>query len=371
MGLAEVAVVDKILDYLRTHPGKADNLDLRGEFLLARRYLHADIEPVQLELDAISQAQKLEGWWEGPVDLSEKMREEGVPAKYWSFFLNYHTTLVCREAVSAWNAMVATYVAPAKLELKESLSEAQPGAIHDSSFVSARSCSHLQRCYHGMLRGDMAISPASCLLDPVTVTRAADWFLLRSVLVGRGVALDPTALDFIDVPVATLWSNLRLARIGLTLAVAAQGQDALHTHQQRFSTLLSSVYPRAMSALSLDEACLISLACMGDAVPPRDKRYMFQALELALYRWMGAHDIPAAVQVALFMSLAGVRVDSRGLSTFVSSYQAVSMPFGYLAPEDELSHLSSARLRIAFCQYLCFKRLRRLLPNQIRSRILT
>lgn len=351
-GIAQREAVDGILEALRIYPKNQKNLDLRGEFLLSRRYLRTEFSVVRTELQSIAAAQNAEGWWDGPVDLSAKLREEEIPANYWKFMLNYHTTLVCREAVAAWSVKTCSATLRPSILPTDKLESANLSTIVLPSVTrDVESLRELQRSYESILLGESFPLREEQITNPHTITGTAELYLGISALKAVDSETRNALLEFASQLEQRIPDSLRVARIALTLLCAANGRIALQPWNKCLRTCLNECVPRIFSNLSDDEAFLLALGCLGSAFDNVEREVVNRALSLQLYRLMGAQDIAGVGCLALVCAVAGMHARLAEVSDFFQSYRASSVPFGYLDPKDEALQATIVHAAIAYSQY--------------------
>ena len=78
----------------------AGNDDLVSEYLLCRRLLGLDGPGLEVETEGLLAAQDGDGHWNGPIDLTGVLHDEGFGDDEMAFFSHYHTTLVGMVAIA-------------------------------------------------------------------------------------------------------------------------------------------------------------------------------------------------------------------------------------------------------------------------------
>jgi hypothetical protein len=349
--------VDSVLETLRSLPINADNLDLRGEFLLARSYMSVSRAYVQRELKAVLDAQEPAGWWPGPSDLSPKLREESVPSSHWDFMLNYHTTLVCREAVAAWLAKTAPtrkFKNPDSVQLaaKNKIFRGQRGCANSAEIIALREL-------EGTLHNVRHLRVEALLLDPLTISEAADFALFKALTdtltqtERHGFSRHGYEL------LASADQNDRVQRLGMLLIAAAEGPRALSFLKQDmriwFSRLVDSMFDRA----SIDQCYVLALAVWAELFEDEQCSAARQVLRLAAKRCMGSLDVVGVGQFAVLAVIADLPSILQSTDQLLQSLRSASIPFGFLDPSGHGVDELAARFKIARARSLMARQVAR------------
>ncbi len=346
-GLAAVRDLDAILTSLAWRPDNRTNFDLRGEFVLARRYLRTPVETLAGELSALESACRPDGSWPAPVDVAQALRDEAVAPACWPFFTDYHTTLVCAEALAA----CLPRAAPRRP--RPAPRPAGPSAVR-SDIVSRvlpapGPIATLVRAYRRLATGGAPDLPASLLADPSTVVPAVEWHLVRGAL-GRPPQPSAPALQALAVIApARAWSDVRLARVVLAAGVARQGSAHLAGHLAELRRLLARLRDLPRYAIETDAACVLALGL--PAFVHADAAAANAILDEVLIWRLGRPDIAAVMAIANMRAVASRRPVPPAIEAFVRSFDARSLPFGFVPAVDEPSRSVAERLAVARAQH--------------------
>lgn len=80
-----------------------NNMDLLAEYILCFGYLNSIDEDTIEFSDHLRAQQRPEGYWEGPVQMTAELERLAVPPQLYSFYSNYHTTLLGWQAAKSVN----------------------------------------------------------------------------------------------------------------------------------------------------------------------------------------------------------------------------------------------------------------------------
>lgn len=346
-GLAGVPELDAILASLAWRPDNRNNFDLRGEFVLARRYLRTPVEALAGELSAIASVSRPDGSWPAPADVAHALREENVAQAHWPFLTDYHTTLVCAEALAACRPRSASrWPRPASRPARALRARSN----RESRGLPARGpVATLVRAYCRLATATVTELPASLLADPSTVVPAVEWHLVRRVL-GRPPQRTPRALQpFTAIAPARAWNDMRLARVVLTAGLAREGRAHFAVHATELRHLLARLRDMPPYAIETDEACVLALGL--PAFADADAAAAHVILDKVLIWRLGQADIAAVMAIANMRAVSLRRAAPPAIEAFIRSFDARSLPFGFVPAVDEPSRAVAGRLAIARAQH--------------------
>lgn len=74
-----------------------NDIDIFGEYVLCKQYLHFPIAEIETDLHELLDIQNKDaGYWQGPTELEKILLKEGFESKSVCFFENYHTSIIVR-----------------------------------------------------------------------------------------------------------------------------------------------------------------------------------------------------------------------------------------------------------------------------------
>lgn len=364
-GLAAADDVERILVFLAQQPENRENFDLRGEFLLARRYIESKAGNASGEIAAVERARRADGTWAGPVDLQQVLQNENISRAHWSFFSDYHTSLVCAEALAAHRPHAAT-VGRSPHRTQRLGSRAACTRAHLPRVVASGPTADVACAYRRLGSGMKAVKlSAAALLAPETVVQAVEWHLIRRALLGPATQTASDLSDFTKIDHGRAWRDHRLARVVLAAGAAVSGIRSLRPHRREMTFLLQRLNDRKPWEISIDEACILA---MSGAVLNGDELTNAASVLDSVTDWfIGRGDIASAITVASLSALFVNDAMVVRMDELVSSYDAKSMSFGFVVADDERSLLMAERLDLVRLQFRCVRRLTHLRRRPIVS----
>jgi hypothetical protein len=306
------------------------NLDLRGEFALCFYFLKLNSE-YKNECAYLQASVNSDGSWSGPVDFTEKLKDEHLHQEQFKFFTDYHTTLVCFEALTQSGT---------DNQLTHNLDTRLPVVRRVRPDKSLRA---IVLAYSKLAAGTFIDHDIIAQCSQESLEETVE-FLLNAVLSGANIQqfdISELVRDNTALKEQNFVSNVAILILRLR-PNSSHGNEAFKGKHEEIT--LSSINP----VIGYSE--LIGLIANND-IEKLDSSLLTVLIENSVYASLGQGEIRNAVRLAVLGFHVFQCNFAQEIHECISTYDSATVGFGFLTCSSEYSRSISTEMEIASLQF--------------------
>lgn len=323
------------------------NNDLRGEFALASRFLGFD-DLYERDASYLKCSMNGDGSWSGPVDMTERLVAEGYSKIGIRFLQDYHTTIVCKEALGMANCKDAEK----STQGSQRLSYLEPTVPIRSLNLEHSNLSH------GYINISQPGFQPELYLEfgnPKTAMHVVDWLILAFHCKSLGERWNPILRELADRDLNKVKGNWRSTRLILSARHICGRSGNVKIDEAVVKNLQIQVLEMGEGLQEVDQLVSVLLSS-----PTLDNMQMIRLRELVdatIAIKIGESNIEDCIDVCTSASIFLASDYLTDLECFIDSFRSEVLSFGFVACDSPESQEFAGRAEVALRRFEATKAL--------------